>query len=89
MDGVAAAPAGMVIAPVVDRVVNAPAAGVVPPIAPGDGNETTFALPSKLLPPIVLAVVSVAALPVVLWFRVGNVQFVSVPLDGVPSAPPG
>src|SRR6478736_9701008 len=29
-----------------------------------------------------------AALPVVFWFSVGNVQFVSVPDEGVPSAPP-
>ena len=33
--------------------------------------------------------VTVAAVPVVFWFSVGNVQFVSVPDDGVPSAPPG
>ena len=35
-----------------------------------------------------VAKVAVAALPVVFWFSVGNVQFVKVPLDGVPSAPP-
>lgn len=29
------------------------------------------------------------ALPVVFWLSVGNVQFVSVPEEGVPSAPPG
>lgn len=29
-----------------------------------------------------------AAVPVVFWFNVGNVQFVKVPEDGVPSAPP-
>jgi hypothetical protein len=28
-----------------------------------------------------------AAVPVVFWFNVGNVQFVKVPEDGVPSAP--
>ena len=32
---------------------------------------------------------SPAAVPEVFWLSVGNVQFVSVPLDGVPSAPPG
>ncbi len=32
--------------------------------------------------------VAVAALPVVFWFRVGNVQFVRVPEEGVPIAPP-
>ena len=42
--------------------------------------------PSKFTPPIALVVVNVAALPVVLWFNVGNVQFVNVPLAGVPSA---
>jgi hypothetical protein len=40
------------------------------------------------VPPEVKAKVadSPAAVPVVFWFRVGNVQFVSVPEDGVPSA---
>jgi hypothetical protein len=32
------------------------------------------------------AVEAVAALPVVFWFSVGNVQFVKVPDAGVPSA---
>jgi len=52
------------------------------------------ALPVDVTSPVRLAlVVTVAALPVqlaelpvVLWFNVGNVQFVSVPLAGVPSA---
>ena len=56
----------------------------------------TLALPLKLgdvhvTSPVKASVrplVRVAALPVVDWFRVGNVQFVSVPPDGVPSAPP-
>ena len=30
-------------------------------------------------------VVAIAAVPVVLWFNVGNVQFVNVPLAGVPN----
>ena len=47
-----------------------------------------LALPLNDVPPMFLAVVSVAALPVVFWFSVGNVQLVSVPLDGVPRAPP-
>ena len=38
--------------------------------------------------PAVVAKVAVAALPVVFWFSVGNVQFVKVPLEGVPNAPP-
>ena len=38
--------------------------------------------------PIVRPVVNLAALPVVFWFNVGNVQFVNVPLDGVPRTPP-
>ena len=58
--------------------------GVVPPIAPGAGKLVTFAEPSKFDPPMVRVVVSVAALPVVFWFSVGKVQFVSVPLVGVP-----
>ena len=33
-----------------------------------------------------LVLVNVAAEPVVFWFNVGNVQFVSVPEDGVPRA---
>ena len=49
--------------------------------------EVTLAEPLKLEPPIVRVVVRVAALPVVDWLSVGKVQFVSVPLDGVPSAP--
>lgn len=36
-----------------------------------------------------LVVAKLAALPVVFWLSVGNVQFVSVPDEGVPSAPPG
>ena len=42
--------------------------------------------PSKSTPLIALAVVSVAAEPVVLWFNVGNVQLVKVPDPGVPKA---
>jgi hypothetical protein len=48
------------------------------------------------LPVQAAAVVAVAELPVqdpelpvVFWLSVGNVQFVSVPDEGVPSAPPG
>ena len=37
---------------------------------------------------MVLAVVNIAALPVVFWLSVGNVQLVNVPDDGVPNAPP-
>lgn len=42
------------------------------------------------VPPEVTAKVAdrPAAVPVVFWFSVGNVQLVSVPDDGVPSAPP-
>jgi hypothetical protein len=36
-----------------------------------------------------LVVDKLAALPVVFWLSVGNVQFVSVPDEGVPSAPLG
>ena len=45
--------------------------------------------PSKLVPLIVRAVwrvVAVAALPVVFWFSVGNVQLAKSPEAGVPSA---
>ena len=45
-----------------------------------------LAEPLKLTPPIVLAVVKVAAEPVVFWLSVGNVQLVNVPLAGVPNA---
>ena len=48
----------------------------------------TFAEPLKFCPQIVRVVVRVAAEPVVLWLSVGNVQLVSVPLLGVPNAPP-
>jgi hypothetical protein len=47
----------------------------------------TVALPLLVITPVRLAfVVTVAALPVVDWFRVGKVQLVSVPEEGVPSA---
>ena len=66
--------------------MNAPVLGVVPPIAPGAGNDVTLADPLNELPPMVREVVSVAADPVVDWLSVGNVQLVRVPLAGVPSA---
>jgi hypothetical protein len=68
---VPAVPTSRLVADPATRVVNVPAAGVVPPIAPGDGNDVTSADPLKLEPPIALVVVSVAADPVVLWLRVG------------------
>ena len=42
------------------------------------------------VPPLPTATVPVTfeAVPVVFWLSVGNVQFVRVPLDGVPNAPP-
>ena len=40
----------------------------------------------RVLPDTTLRPVTVAALPVVFWFRVGNVQFVKVPEAGVPNA---
>ena len=42
------------------------------------------------VPPLATETVPVTldAVPVVFWFRVGNVQLVRVPEDGVPSAPP-
>ncbi len=58
--------------PVAVTVVNTPVSGVVPPIGPGAGNDVTFAVPSKLLPPIVRTVVNFAALPVVFWLSVGK-----------------
>ena len=51
-------------------------------------GKLILAEPLKLTPPIVLAVVKVAAEPVVFWLRVGNVQLVNVPELGVPRAPP-
>ena len=56
-------------------------------LAPTVISPVTFADPLKFCPHIVLVVVSVAALPEVFWLRVGNVQLVSVPDDGVPNAP--
>ena len=40
------------------------------------------------MPPFSTATVPVtlAAVPVVFWFKVGKVQFVNVPLEGVPKA---
>lgn len=38
--------------------------------------------------PADVAKVAVAALPVVFWFNVGNVQLAKLPLEGVPNAPP-
>ena len=71
------------------RSVFAPEAAA--PISPR--VHDTLADPLNVFPvaPMVKvrAVVSVAALPVVLWLSVGNVQFVSVPEEGMPSAPPG
>jgi hypothetical protein len=52
--------------PVLFTAVNVPAAGVVPPIAPGAGNEVTLALPLNELPPIVRGLakaVAVVAFP--------------------------
>ena len=63
-------------------------ARVAPVSVPAAAATVMAALPSKFVSLIALGVVRVAALPVVDWFRVGNVQFVSVPPDGVPSAPP-
>ena len=47
-------------------VVNVPAAGVDPPMAPGDGKDVTFAVPLKFDPPMVRVFsrdVAVAAFP--------------------------
>jgi hypothetical protein len=45
------------------------------------------ALPIEVITPVKFAlVVTVAAFPVVFWFNTGKVQFVKVPLDGVPNA---
>jgi hypothetical protein len=38
--------------------------------------------------PADVAKVAVAALPVVFWFNVGNVQLAKLPPEGVPKAPP-
>ena len=68
-----------------------------PPVA---ANVTEFVTEPAVVADIAdvadVANVAVAALPVqepelpvVFWLSVGNVQFVSVPEEGVPSAPPG
>jgi hypothetical protein len=63
-------------------------AGVV---SEGLVDKTTLPEPVELVtpvPPEATAKVAdnPAAVPVVFWFKVGNVQFVRVPEDGVPSA---
>lgn len=55
--------ASCVDAAIAVTLVNVPAAGVVPPMAPGDGNEVTLAVPSNALPPIVREVCSAVAVP--------------------------
>jgi len=65
-----------------------PAANEDPVSVPAAAGTVTSALPSNATPFIFRAVVSVAAEPVVFWFSVGNVQFVSVPDVGVPKSPP-
>jgi hypothetical protein len=67
-------------------VVKAPVLGVVPPIAPGAGNDVTLAVPSKLVPPIVLAVakaVAVEALPTTAPVKVVALTVVKAPVLGV------
>jgi len=51
--------------PVADRVVNAPVDGVVPPIAPGLGNELVELPKETDVPPIVIAEFDSAALATV------------------------
>ena len=55
-----------------ENVFNAPCAVVLP------------------VPPFAIATIPVTleAVPVVFWFKVGNVQLVKIPDDGVPKAPP-
>jgi len=68
------------------RTVNAPVLGVVPPIAPGTGNDVTLAVPSKLVPPIVLAVakaVAVDALPTKDPVKVVALTVVKAPVLGL------
>ena len=74
------------VAPVALRVVKAPVLGVVPPIAPGVGNDVTLAVPSKLVPPIVLAVakaVAVDALPTTAPVKVVALTVVKAPVLGL------
>ena len=68
-------------------VVKTPVLGVVPPIAPGAGKLVTLADPSKLEPPIVLVVVSVAADPVVFWLSVGMSPEAMARNAGAPAVP--
>ena len=58
----------------------------VPDKVPASAVTVIAAEPSKSTPLIALAVVSVAAEPVVFWLSVGNVQLVKVPEAGVPKA---
>ena len=55
------------------------------PVPVWEAMEVAF--PIEVITPVKFAlVVTVAALPVVFWFKVGKVQFVKTPLAGVPSA---
>ena len=72
----------------ISEEVVTPDAKVVPDNVPAAAVTVMSAEPLNATPLIFREVVSVAALPVVFWLRVGKVQLVSVPEEGVPSAPP-
>ena len=63
-----------------------PEASVDPVKVPAAAATVIAEEPSKSVPLIALAVVSVAAEPVVFWLSVGNVQLVKAPEAGVPKA---
>ena len=68
----------------VAEVVTTVDLSAVPVKVPAAAVTVIAAEPSKLVPLIALAVVSVAAEPVVFWLSVGNVQLVKAPEAGVP-----
>jgi hypothetical protein len=80
--------------PVPPTEVTVPAFDVKPEgLLAGYAPKAVKAAPAEVapVPPLAIATVPVTfdAVPVVFWLRVGNVQFVKVPEEGVPSAPPG
>ena len=75
-----------------DKVVNAPAAAAVPPIAGGEARYVLKPVPltveeaESVVNAPVFAVVA-PTVPLILMLAV-PVKFVTVPLDGVPKTPP-
>ena len=80
----AGVPSAMLAPKLVSEDDVTPLASDTPVSVDASAVTVMFAEPLKLVPLIVRAVVSVAALPVVDWLSVGKVQFARFPLVGVP-----